>query len=225
MMHSLAGAVRRIPNSVEALLVLSVTFGVFAWTQWTSNQSPDTGAGAIVFADKASIALILWELLLLASIGAFLWTRGWRLEDLALNPSWRLTGFGVVLWFADMMLYYSAWAVLAFIPAMNASVENLQFSVEMSLPVILIISIVNPIYEELLTVVYLFKRFAWARPASIILMSASLRASVHVYQGAFSMLTVALSGILFAAYFYKRRQTWPLVVAHAVGDFVGLTTQ
>jgi hypothetical protein len=223
MIHSFPGAVRKIPNGVEAFLVLSVTFGLFAWAQWTSNESPDTGAGAVVYADQESIDLILWELFLLVSIGAFLWARGWRPEDLALNPSWRLTGIGVLLWFVDMMIYYIAWAMLAFIPAMAASAQNMQFSVEVSLSVLILVSIVNPIFEELLTVVYLFKRFAWARPASIILMSASLRASVHVYQGAFSMLTMALTGILFAAYFAKRRQAWPLVVAHAIGDFIGLT--
>jgi membrane protease YdiL (CAAX protease family) len=52
--------------------------------------------------------------------------------------------------------------------------------------------------------------------------SAFIRLSYHLYQGVAGVLSVTPLGLLFGWWFARRRQLWPLIVAHAVLDFVGL---
>lgn len=53
-------------------------------------------------------------------------------------------------------------------------------------------------------------------------ISAAIRLSYHLYQGAAGVLSVVPIGLLFAYWFARTRQLWPLIVAHAILDLVGL---
>ncbi len=74
--------------------------------------------------------------------------------------------------------------------------------------------------EEVVVLAYLITRLrqlAWS-PLAIILASALLRASYHLYQGWGGFLGNLLMGALFAVLFLKWRRAWPFVITHFLLD-------
>ncbi len=70
---------------------------------------------------------------------------------------------------------------------------------------------------------YLFVRLrqlGWSTPA-IILASAVLRGSYHLYQGFGPFIGNVLMGLLFAYFYTRTRRVLPLVIAHALIDITG----
>lgn len=92
----------------------------------------------------------------------------------------------------------------------------------LSLTVILLVSAVNPVFEEAMGVGYFIhalRRFGmW--PA--VLASAGFRALLHAYQGFTAVVIVLPLGIAFAVVYSRYGRLWPLVVAHAVFSLVAL---
>lgn len=62
-----------------------------------------------------------------------------------------------------------------------------------------------------------------ADPATAVNISAAIRLSYHLYQGAAGVFAVVPLGLLFGFWFARTRQLWPLIVAHAILDFAGLS--
>ena len=58
--------------------------------------------------------------------------------------------------------------------------------------------------------------------ATAVNISAAVRLSYHLYQGVAGVLALVPTGLLFAIWFVRTRQLWPLIVAHAIMDLVGL---
>src|SRR5262249_51278780 len=91
-----------------------------------------------------------------------------------------------------------------------------------SLPFIVVASVVNPIFEELLIAGYVLRALR-SRPATIAVAgSVLIRFAYHVYEHWLAVFGILPMGIIFAAFYRRRGQLWPLLVAHALGDLVGL---
>jgi membrane protease YdiL (CAAX protease family) len=95
-----------------------------------------------------------------------------------------------------------------------------------AVPVLILSAVQNAILEEVVVVGYLITRLrqlGWALPA-VVLTSAVLRGSYHLYQGFGGFLGNAVMGVVFALFFLRFRRVGPLVLAHALMDttvFVG----
>ena len=57
--------------------------------------------------------------------------------------------------------------------------------------------------------------------ATAVNISAAIRLSYHLYQGVAGVLALVPIGLLFGIWFARTRRLWPLIVAHAILDFVG----
>jgi membrane protease YdiL (CAAX protease family) len=95
-----------------------------------------------------------------------------------------------------------------------------------TIPVLLLSAFQNGLLEEVIAVAYLSTRLReldWRAPA-IIVASALLRGSYHLYQGFGPFFGNVVMGLVFAEYFRRTRRVTPLVVAHTLMDafvFVG----
>jgi membrane protease YdiL (CAAX protease family) len=95
-----------------------------------------------------------------------------------------------------------------------------------TVPVLLLSAARAGITEEVIVIGYLFARLGdlrW-RPWTIILASAALRGTYHVYQGFGSFVGNAAMGVLFGWLFVRYGRVLPLVIAHFAIDaaiFVG----
>ncbi|GIL31759.1 membrane protein [Actinocatenispora comari] len=99
-------------------------------------------------------------------------------------------------------------------------------SVWWAIPVLILSAIQNAVLEEVVVLGYLITRLrelGWRLPA-VVVTSALLRGSYHLYQGFGGFVGNAIMGVLFALFFLRVRRVAPLVVAHSlldIGAFVG----
>lgn len=97
-----------------------------------------------------------------------------------------------------------------------------------TLPVLVLAAVQNALLEEVVVVGYLFTRLrqiGW-RVRFILVASAVLRGSYHLYQGFGGFLGNMVMGLVFGLVYLRWRRVGPLVVAHALLDvvaFVGYT--
>ncbi|MCQ1947936.1 MULTISPECIES: CPBP family intramembrane glutamic endopeptidase [unclassified Arthrobacter] len=92
-----------------------------------------------------------------------------------------------------------------------------------TLPVLILSAMRHAVLEEVIVVGYLFLRLrqlGWGTPA-IILTSALIRASYHLYQGIGPGIGNFLMGLLFGYVYTRTRRVMPLVIAHALVDIAG----
>jgi membrane protease YdiL (CAAX protease family) len=92
-----------------------------------------------------------------------------------------------------------------------------------SIPILLLSALKNGLLEEIVVVGYLVDRLerlgmkAWW----IIVLTAVLRGSYHLYQGIGPFIGNVAMGVIFTAVYLRYRRVMPLVVAHVLLDAVG----
>ncbi len=97
-----------------------------------------------------------------------------------------------------------------------------------SVPVLVLAAAQNAVLEEVVMVGYLFTRWTQAgwSTALVVVTSAVIRGSYHLYQGFGGFLGNLAMGLLFGWVYTRTRRVGPLVVAHTLLDvvaFVGYT--
>jgi membrane protease YdiL (CAAX protease family) len=97
-----------------------------------------------------------------------------------------------------------------------------------AVPVLILAAVENAVLEEVIVVGYLVTRlqsFGW-RLWAVVLASAVLRGSYHLYQGYGAFVGNVVMGVVFALFFLRFKRVMPLIVAHSLLDiaaFVGYT--
>ncbi len=91
-----------------------------------------------------------------------------------------------------------------------------------TIPVLVLAALQNALLEEIVMVGYLITRLrdlGWSTPA-IIVSSAALRGSYHLYQGIGPGLGNFVMGLIFGYWFHRTGRVAPLIVAHTLLDVV-----
>ncbi len=91
-----------------------------------------------------------------------------------------------------------------------------------TVPVLIALAAMNGILEEVIIVGFLFTRLRqlnWV-PWAIVVTSALIRGSYHLYQGFGGMIGNFVMGLVFGWAYLKWRRVGPLVVAHTLLDIV-----
>jgi membrane protease YdiL (CAAX protease family) len=104
---------------------------------------------------------------------------------------------------------------------LNVVAENLP-DIWWRIPVLLLSALQNATVEEVIVVGYLLSRLdrLGVRPGRAIVLSAVIRGSYHLYQGAGAFLGNAVMGLVFG-YLYRRwGRVTPLLIAHFLIDAV-----
>ncbi len=91
-----------------------------------------------------------------------------------------------------------------------------------AVPVLVLAAVQNAVLEEVVMVGYLFTRWSQAgwSTGRIVLSSALIRGSYHLYQGFGGFVGNAVMGLLFGWIYTRTKRVGPLVVAHTVLDVV-----
>ena len=95
-----------------------------------------------------------------------------------------------------------------------------------AVPVLILAALENAVLEEVVVVGYLITRLRQSGMATvwIVVCSAVLRGSYHLYQGFGAFVGNAIMGVVFALFFLRTKRVMPLIVAHSLLDitaFVG----
>jgi uncharacterized protein len=171
--------------------------------------------------------IIYTEIVVAPILMAILYVRGWRFGDFALGIGKKETAIGVGVAFA-------AWIVGALVlalfqqlfPSLRPAVEALEPYRPSNPPDLLAIytvSIINPVFEEVFVCGYvmtaLAPRFGVTTAVNV---SVIIRAAYHLYQGIAAAPYHIVYGLLQAYVFARSGKLWPLIVSHAILDFVAL---
>jgi len=217
--NRLSAFIRSLPPAVE--------FGIVALTAFalpvvgSLMQAADPPAEPLY--DPAGLRdLVIWEVLVMLVLGWFLMMRGWDFARQPLYPSWIECGLGLTLACGILLGWSLLWPVIQFVLPPQDVVEA-PFAPGLDWPTLIAACIVNPVFEEWLVCAYIIS--AIRRPLGLglaIAVSVSIRAAYHTYQGPVGFIYAFAIGLIFAIWFVRTRQLWPLVVAHGALDFIGL---
>ncbi|NHN56258.1 CPBP family intramembrane metalloprotease [Calidifontibacter sp. DB0510] len=91
-----------------------------------------------------------------------------------------------------------------------------------SIPVLILAAAQNAVLEEVVMLGYLFTRWTqarWRLPI-VLITSAVIRGSYHLYQGFGGFVGNVLMGLLFGLVYLRVRRVMPFVIAHTLLDVV-----
>lgn len=210
---------RRFSDVTEFMLVTLVCY----W--WAIAANVGAVAGYLMHVDVPvkvndgqMLTLMGIELIGLAVASWIGRARGWSVWSFGLRPTWSGTGAGVMLTATMAITLILLGLVVNFVYPGSVRFEPLPVS--LSLGVVLLVSAVNPVFEEAIGVGYFIhalRRFGmW--PA--VLASAGFRTLLHTYQGFNAVVIVLPLGVAFAVVYWRWGRLWPLVVAHALFSLV-----
>jgi membrane protease YdiL (CAAX protease family) len=148
--------------------------------------------------------------------------RGVRRIGLLLDRPWRDLTTGAALAASigvPGLAFYALGRALGITVQVQASALNAAW---WTIPVLVLSALQNALLEEVVAVGYLTERLRdlrWRGPA-IVVASALLRGSYHLYQGIGPFLGNVVMGLVFAEYYRRKRRVMPLVFAHWIMDMV-----
>jgi membrane protease YdiL (CAAX protease family) len=117
---------------------------------------------------------------------------------------------------------YSAVAA-AWPPAAQAMRGAAGLWPSISLSAVIAVSAINPLFEEIFVCGYVITALKdRPDPWTGIHVSVAIRLLYHLYQGAISAVGIVPFGLIFGFWYARTGRLWPVIVAHAIWDFVGL---
>jgi membrane protease YdiL (CAAX protease family) len=201
----------------EFTFVILGAFGMFVLSSVTTAFSADLPPA---ISDEALLGLVIYELFLLVIIGTFLALRGWRGSDLGMGASLNDVGIGCLLAAGS----YAGYIVAGVIYGLFLPIEN-DVTIDATLQPLTVglLSLVNGFFEELFVCAYLINAVRKRRSAIFAInVSVAIRLAYHLYQGPMAVASIVPIGLIFGYWFARTGRLWPLVVAHALMDFLAL---
>jgi membrane protease YdiL (CAAX protease family) len=205
--------------------VLAVAFGATVPGSLAALFGGLTAPATPPITDAVLLHSALFEVVILVLLGLFLWVRGWSASRLGLAPSWFETGLGLPLAVIYYLLYAAvATAAASASPRIQAALDATQLiGGPLSWPTIALVSVVNPVFEEVLLCGYLMSVVRErAGVVAAVNASVALRAFCHFYQGAIGLIGIVPLALLFGWWYARTSKLWPLIIAHALLDLAAL---
>lgn len=201
----------------EVLLIIAIFAG---WFMFSSVRAVFAGFPEPRLSDNQALGLALFEVIAFAVAVAVLWARGWRLKDFSFRISWWRSFVGVLLFGVTLLVHLAAWELVG--PRTGASDFLMQFAraISLTLPVAILVSVVNGAFEEFFLTRYLIETLAKLGAAIALGVSALVRVMCHLYQGPLGALSILGFGLVLTVFYWRYRELWPAMFAHMVADFV-----
>jgi membrane protease YdiL (CAAX protease family) len=216
-------------RAIVSILIIIVGYGGVGSAVRLLRESTGQLSGFDITVKNGNLlTMLLFELVVGASLVLYLRRSGWRLEQLTLPPAGRDPLRAVGLWLAALV---SAWAVIVLAlfaaallgaPTHAPPIQPIRFVGHLHWTMVAAASLVNPVFEEFLWLGFVAAAFRAAGAWRIAVLSVGLRVLVHTYQGVFAILFIAPVGAVFVTYYLRTRRIWPVVLAHAIQDAIGL---
>lgn len=212
---------RGLSSRTELLLVNLICFGPFAARSIIGLAERKT---ALTFDDRGALTLIAIELVCGTLAALLLRARGWKLSGFGLRPTMPRTVGGMLLLIGTYVLIGGVYDLVRAATDTNPGAATTS-QTSLTWPVLIALTLVNPLYDELFIVAYNLVAARENGAAFAITLSATVRFVCHLEQGPIAAVTILPLGLLFASVYWRWRTVWPLVVAHGVMDFMGYVTE
>lgn len=214
--------VSKWPRRAEALIVILGAFGYALIS--TALYLSDRRLHATITEQHLRF-LLIYEPVTFLILGSFLYARGWTFKRVGLAPGRIDTLIGIGLFIGAYATYAALW-ILATAAKLQPAYLNGASSLvggHFALLTVIAVSIVNPLFEELFVCGYVITAAKEAGHLTIgVNASIAIRLAYHLYQGGAGVVAIVPFGLISAVWFSRTGRLWPVVVAHALTDFVGL---
>lgn len=214
--------VRSISSRAEATIVI---FGAFGLPLITTASVLLNQRQIPLISERRLEHLLIFEPIVLACLGTFLFVRGWSAERLGIRPTLRdsLIGFGLAI--AAYAGFFLLWVVLMatglrpdYLGGATSLVDE-----HLLLVSVIAVSVVNPIFEEVFVCGYIITLGREkGRLALGVNLSVALRLAYHLYQGGIGVVGIIPFGLVLAWWYGKTGRLWPVIVAHAASDLASM---
>jgi uncharacterized protein len=214
--------IRALSPRAEFAIVVGGAFGYFILGSVIAFLYPTP---QIPISNATLQFLLVYESVVLLALLSLLRLRDWPLSHLGIRPTLLGTLVGAGLAAAAYLAYVAVFLVAAIISPYVQQIANEQMLVTAGLDLALIIavSVVNPIFEEVFVCGYVISTLMGRRGLwTAVNVSIGLRLAYHLYQGPIGVISIIPLGFVFAYWYARTGRLWPVVVAHAIFDLVGL---
>lgn len=209
---------RRLPPAAEIFLINLICFGPFiAMSAWEVVHRRDVH----VSTNREMLLVIGIELVCGAVAALILRARGWKWADFGLQPTFRQAMAGLLLCFGANLIIAMIYATYTSASGIDL-IKVVDWQSRVTWPVLILLVLVNPLYEELFEVAYNLRAAESHGGAFAVTLSAAVRFACHLYQGPMAAISILPLGLIFAYVYWRWRKLWPLVIAHAAADFLSL---
>lgn len=171
------------------------------------------------------LSTLAYEIVVGALLAGFLYMRGWTWERLGLTATWRDPLWALAVLFTGYAAYFLLWyAVGSLWPGFyQLATRTHLVAAHIDWPIVAAVSVVNPIFEEVFVCGYVIAALKGPSGAGVAInVSAALRLFYHLYQGPVGVVGLVPIGLTFAIWFARTGRLWPLILAHAMLDLLGL---
>lgn len=221
----------------EFVLVLVIFIGPFVWrSDWSALYGSSHGFLQRLLSDSLLLSNSAIESGLLALFLAFLHWRGWTKTDFKIKVGGSSTpqgiGLAILMGLGNALTVLGALVVLfllqnryaQFVPFLAANTPTVEpHSIHLSWMILLGSMILNAFFEELICIGYVFNQLAAKEgPRIALVLTVLVRMSCHSYQGFVHMLGIGAVFLITGLWYWRTRNLWPLIFAHALADSVSL---
>jgi membrane protease YdiL (CAAX protease family) len=205
---------------IEFIIVTGLGFGLFIYS---SNYNAFFNSKAEITQSYNSydfIFICFYELVAISIIIMYLKYRNWIYNDfnLIFSPGMILVALSLIA-FREFFGYLITF-IFKQTEILNSLIKETNINIYSDFFSILLITIINSVYEEVLLIGYIFKRLEKLHPILIIVISFIIRESFHTYQGLESLPMVLSISIVFGSYYLKFKKLWPIIIAHGISNSI-----
>ncbi len=226
-MNALHERIRQLPPGIEFLIVVSWAFGMPILSSIVAILGAGGESVRTVFTNEALLSILIFEIVQSVFLVWFLRIRGWTLEKIGLQVTWRTTAWGLALLVLTYVMVIGAQALaqmLLPIDHARALAEYPTAGRDLSKELVFVTSAVNGIFEEVFVAGYIITALKEKRGDWIAINASTVvRMLYHLYQGPIGIITIVPLGLLYGYTYVRTRQLWPLILAHVFIDIIGLT--
>jgi len=207
-----------IGDIIEGVIVLTLGFGLFIYSSTISLFQNISTTTSQTYTSYDFVFIVTYEIIVLIIIAYFLKYRKWNLNDFNLEFKLKMIGIAILLVVLKETTGTLLIKILTLLNVFEYETTKPDISLHVNAISIVLITVINSIYEELLLIGYIFKRFEKYNTVIIILVSFVVRASFHTYQGWLKLPMVFIMAIIFGLYYIKYKKLWPIIIAHGIGN-------
>jgi membrane protease YdiL (CAAX protease family) len=211
---------RDLSHRVEFALVITLAFGYFILGSVVAVFSPATEVG---ISEAGLQFMVVYELGMLFVLGVLLAVRGWEPKELGLGPNRSDPWIAIVLGVVAYAAFFAVWMTLGQSVPGAAEIPEGTIQHDLRVPTVLIVSVVNGLFEEIFVCGYVISALRKTRSISFAInVSIAIRLSYHLYQGPAGVVSIIPIGLVFAHWFARTGRLWPIAIAHCLFDIFGL---
>lgn len=214
-----SAAARTTASPIEVFFISLLCFG------WAIRSSTEIAAGGFnnsAFTDATLQSIVGIELLFGGCALLVLRWRRYAVATLYPAPTWSGAIAGTGLLIVAILL-----STVACAPFVNEAtvqpLSDLQTGMAVSLPMVVLMSIVNGVYEEVFLLGYVQRALGAHGHSLAIGVSLLVRVLYHLYQGPVGAASVLAFGAVLSVWYALRGQLFPAVFAHVLADILALT--